>query len=49
MTSFARQVAHLYAPELPVSDPHTLAARQLDWTHKDPFGRILATQAMVEG
>ncbi|MEO8283281.1 MAG: type II toxin-antitoxin system VapC family toxin [Pseudarthrobacter sp.] len=49
VTSFARQVAHLYASELPVSAPHTLAAGQLDWEHKDPFDRILAAQAMVEG
>jgi PIN domain nuclease of toxin-antitoxin system len=26
-----------------------LAAGQLDWDHKDPFDRILAAQAMVEG
>jgi len=49
VTSFGRQVAHLYASELAVSSPHTLAAGQLDWDHKDPFDRILAAQAMVEG
>lgn len=49
VTSFARQVAHLYASELPICAPHTLAAGQLDWEHKDPFDRILAAQAMVEG
>ncbi|WP_235564291.1 PIN domain-containing protein [Arthrobacter sp. Soil762] len=26
-----------------------MAAGQLDWDHKDPFDRILAAQAMVEG
>jgi PIN domain nuclease of toxin-antitoxin system len=49
VTSFALQVAHLYASELSISAPHTLAAGQLDWEHKDPFDRILAAQAMVEG
>lgn len=49
VTSFARQVAHLLAFELPVSAPHALAAGQLDWDHRDPFDRILAAQAMVEG
>jgi PIN domain nuclease of toxin-antitoxin system len=49
VTSFGRQVAHLYASELAVSSPHTLAAGQLDWGHKDPFDRMLAAQAMVEG
>jgi PIN domain nuclease of toxin-antitoxin system len=49
VTSFGRQVAHLYASELAVSSPHTLAAGQLDWDHNDPFDRMLAAQAMVEG
>lgn len=49
VTSFARQVAHLYASELSISTPHTLAAGQLEWQHRDPFDRILAAQAMVEG
>jgi PIN domain nuclease of toxin-antitoxin system len=49
VASFGRQVAHLYASELSVSAPHALAAGQLDWEHKDPFDRILAAQAMVEG
>ena len=49
VASFAQQVAHLLASELPVSAPHALAAGQLDWDHRDPFDRILAAQAMVEG
>lgn len=49
VASFGRQVAHLYATELTVSAPHALAAGQLEWEHKDPFDRILAAQAMVEG
>jgi PIN domain nuclease of toxin-antitoxin system len=49
ITSFGRQIAHLYASELAISSPHTLAAGQLDWDHKDPFDRMLAAQAMVEG
>lgn len=49
VASFGRQVAHLYASELAISAPHALAAGQLDWELKDPFDRILAAQAMVEG
>ena len=49
VASFGRQVAHLYASELALSAPHALAAGQLGWAHKDPFDRILAAQAMVEG
>jgi PIN domain nuclease of toxin-antitoxin system len=49
VNSFSRQVAHLYASELPVSTEHALAAGQLQWEHRDPFDRMLAAQAMVEG
>jgi PIN domain nuclease of toxin-antitoxin system len=49
VASFGRQVAHLYASELAISATHALAAGQLDWEHKDPFDRILAAQATVEG
>ncbi|MHC6592037.1 type II toxin-antitoxin system VapC family toxin [Arthrobacter sp. C152] len=49
VTSFGRQIAHLYASELAISAPHALAAGQLDWDHKDPFDRLLVAQAMVEG
>jgi len=49
VASFGRQIAHLYASELSISAPHALAAGQLEWGHKDPFDRLLAAQAMVEG
>ncbi|WP_045730685.1 type II toxin-antitoxin system VapC family toxin [Pseudarthrobacter chlorophenolicus] len=49
VASFGRQLAHLYASEIPLSASHSLAAGQLDWDHKDPFDRLLAAQAMVEG
>ncbi len=34
---------------LPVVLPHVLALQQLPSHHKDPFDRLLATQAIVEG
>lgn len=49
VASFGRQIAHLYASELGISAPHALAAGQLEWDHKDPFDRVLAAQAMVDG
>jgi PIN domain nuclease of toxin-antitoxin system len=49
VSSFSRQVAHLFASELSISAPHALAAGQLIWNHRDPFDRMLAAQAMVEG
>lgn len=49
VASFGRQIAHLYAAEIGIGTSHAVAAGQLDWDHKDPFDRLLAAQAMVEG
>jgi PIN domain nuclease of toxin-antitoxin system len=35
--------------ELPVTSEHAVALDSLPSIHKDPFGRILVAQAMVEG
>lgn len=35
--------------ELPVTGEHTVAVSELPSLHKDPFDRILVTQARVEG
>lgn len=35
--------------QLPVSPAHAWEAGQLDWTHRDPFDRLLAAQAQLEG
>ena len=43
------QTLHLFqADALPVTTEHALLAGSLDWSHKDPFDRLLAAQAMVE-
>ena len=34
---------------LPVSSRHAVEARRLPGLHKDPFDRLLAAQAMIEG
>lgn len=31
-----------------MSDDHALLAGHLDWSHRDPFDRMLAAQAMIE-
>lgn len=36
------------ARRLPVQDDHALLAGRLEWTHRDPFDRMLAAQAMLE-
>ncbi|MFT4009315.1 MAG: type II toxin-antitoxin system VapC family toxin [Nocardioidaceae bacterium] len=42
-------VRRLGASELPLSTEHALTAATLDWEHRDPFDRLLAGQAIVEG
>ena len=34
---------------VPLEDRHALLAGRLDWDHRDPFDRLLAAQALVEG
>ena len=41
-------VAGLGARELAVSTEHSLLAGRLDWTHRDPFDRLLVAQAILE-
>ena len=49
LDTWQESVTRLRATILPVSDRHGLLAGRLDWVHKDPFDRMLAAQAMVEG
>ncbi len=37
------------ATELPVSSKHSLLAGSFSQTHRDPFDRLLAAQALLEG
>lgn len=34
---------------LPITSEHALVAGRLEWDHRDPFDRLLAAQALVEG
>lgn len=49
MHQFEHQTARLGAQLLPITSSHAISAGSLDWTHRDPFDRILAAQAMSEG
>jgi len=42
-------VRELGAEQLPLDTRHALAAGSLDWSHRDPFDRLLAAQAIAEG
>jgi len=41
-------INRLDAKELPLSMTHTHFAGKLKWTHRDPFDRLLAAQAIVD-
>ncbi|GAB4098326.1 type II toxin-antitoxin system VapC family toxin [Sinomonas halotolerans] len=46
---YRRHVLELTAEELPISGVHALEAGGLEWEHRDPFDRLIAAQALVEG
>ena len=46
---YASHLATLGARELPVLSSHALLAGQFTVPHRDPFDRLLAAQAIVEG
>ncbi len=43
------QIAALQLTHLPISSAHAVATADLPSLHKDPFDRILVSQAIVEG
>ena len=49
VTNYARHLRRLDLRPVPISDDHALVAGGLDWAHRDPFDRMLAAVAMVEG
>ncbi|MGQ9553151.1 MAG: type II toxin-antitoxin system VapC family toxin [Anaerolineae bacterium] len=46
---FRRHLAVLQVIELPISIEHALLAGSLPGEHRDPFNRMLAAQALIEG
>jgi PIN domain nuclease of toxin-antitoxin system len=49
VAGFSAHLATLRADELPVRSVHALRAGSFAVEHRDPFDRMLAAQAMVEG
>ncbi|MDA8065753.1 MAG: type II toxin-antitoxin system VapC family toxin [Thermaerobacter sp.] len=47
--AFSRHLKTLGADELPISLEHALLAGSLRTEHRDPFDRMLAAQALIEG
>ncbi|MEA5453949.1 type II toxin-antitoxin system VapC family toxin [Sinomonas sp. JGH33] len=49
LTGYEKHILALVSEELPVTGGHALEAGRLAWFHRDPFDRIIAAQALVEG
>jgi PIN domain nuclease of toxin-antitoxin system len=49
LSAFARHLRTLRATELPITCEHAILAGRLPHPHRDPFDRMLAAQAMLEG
>jgi PIN domain nuclease of toxin-antitoxin system len=49
VAGFAAHLASLRVEELPVRSAHALLAGSFVLEHRDPFDRMLAAQAMLEG
>lgn len=49
LRGYARHLATLGATELPITSAHAILAGTLASPHRDPFDRMVAAQALVEG
>ncbi len=49
VTDYASVLLRLGAASLPIQHSHTLNAGLLTWSHRDPFDRLLAAIAILEG
>ncbi len=49
VAAFDRNLRTLGSRELAITTEHALLAGGLDWAHRDPFDRMIAAQAILEG
>lgn len=49
VSGYEEHLERLGAVELPITASHALLAGGLDGVHRDPFDRMLAAQAVIEG
>ncbi|MGH3425197.1 MAG: type II toxin-antitoxin system VapC family toxin [Nocardioidaceae bacterium] len=45
---YARHLSRLGVQSLDISAEHSLLAGSLEWSHRDPFDRMIAAQCMIE-
>lgn len=48
LATYDRHLDRLGAQPLAITDAHALLAGQVQWSHRDPFDRMLAAQSMLE-
>jgi PIN domain nuclease of toxin-antitoxin system len=48
IANYSQVARQLGALDLPINFSHAYQAGRMDWPHRDPFDRILATQAAME-
>lgn len=48
LSAYSKHLDRLGVDRLAVSEDHALLAGRLDWSHRDPFDRMLAAQSMIE-
>lgn len=48
VVGYERNLERLTVHELSVTSSHAILAGQLEWSHRDPFDRMMAAQAMLE-
>jgi len=49
IADYAATLVRLGASSLPITHTHTLHAGLMEWSHRDPFDRLLAAIAIIEG
>ncbi|MGR6963001.1 type II toxin-antitoxin system VapC family toxin [Geodermatophilus sp. URMC 61] len=48
VSGYREHLARLRAAELPITGHHALTAGTLQWSHRDPFDRVIVAQALLE-
>ena len=48
VSGYREHLARLRAEELPITGHHALTAGTLQWSHRDPFDRVIVAQALLE-
>lgn len=49
VAAYTRHLHRLGAREASITSDHALLAGSLPWEHRDPFDRVIAAQALLEG